>query len=160
MRFRMRTTALALVAGAVCVGGSPASADTQKAPAPALPIPAARTFAHEEIIWQGFHQASGYGMVDLRPMLLAESPELRLNTMFVFEGKRLAAPPKWVSVGLVSRAPRPRFTASPTLTVLLDGGTPLRFGMFRQARDSAGTAIERRGRRRASPCRRKDGACW
>jgi hypothetical protein len=81
-------------------------------------------------------------MVELRPVLLAESPELRLNAMFVFKGTRLTEPPRWVSIGLTSRAPRPRFAASQALTILLDGASPMRFGMFRQARDSAGVAIE------------------
>lgn len=88
-------------------------------------IPAARAFAHHETIWTAFHAASGYGDVELRPMLLADAPELRLTTMFVFKGERLVAAPPIVSVAFVGLGAAPRFGAARAVRFLPEGGAPL-----------------------------------
>jgi hypothetical protein len=94
---------------------------------PEVALPAPRDFAHDETIWMGFHEASGYGTVELRPMLLAESPELRLQTMFVHQGRRLQRPPVTLSLAFHSVSDAPRFRDSPAVTLVADG-TSLRLG--------------------------------
>ena len=80
---------------------------------------------HHETIWTAYHAASGYGDVELRPMLLVASPELRLTAMFVFKGERLTAPPPWVSVAFVATGSKARFTTAHAVRFLPGGGTPL-----------------------------------
>ena len=75
----------------------------------------------------GFHEASGYGTVELRAMLLAESPELRLQAMFVHETRRLLRPPVTLSLAFHSIAAIPRFSESPAVSIVADG-TSLRLG--------------------------------
>lgn len=104
--------ALALLV--VAVGPAVAQGGPRPVAAPSLAaVPASRAFHHHAEIWTGFHDASGYGDVELRPMLIAESPTpLRMTVMFVFKGRRLTAPPPWVSVALVANEATPRFGGS------------------------------------------------
>ena len=97
----------------------------QKSDGDVAGIPAAREFAHHETIWTAYHAASGYGDVELRPMLLDDQPELRLTAMFVFRGERLVAPPPMVSVAFVARGPSARFAGSRAVQLLPEGGAPL-----------------------------------
>jgi hypothetical protein len=94
--------------------------------APAAGIPARREFRHRETILVEYHEASGYGAVELRPALVAESPEVRVQALFTFPGRRPAAPPAQVSFAVVSTAPSARFTDAPRLSLLLDGARPIR----------------------------------
>jgi hypothetical protein len=94
---------------------------------PERSIPAPRDFAHDETLWMGFHEASGYGTVELRPMLLAESPELRLQAMFVHQGRRLQRPPVTLSLAFHSVSDSSRFRESPSVTLVADGSS-LRLG--------------------------------
>ena len=102
--------------GLLVVVGGPAAAQGGPHPVaePLLAaVPAARAFHHHAEIWTGFHDASGYGDVELRPMLIAESPTpLRMTAMFVFKGRRPTAPPPWVSVAFVANEATPRFGGS------------------------------------------------
>jgi hypothetical protein len=104
-------------------GGAPALA--QQAGGPDAAIPPARAFAHHETIWTAFHEASGYGDVELRPMLLGDAPELRLTTMFVFKGERLTAAPAMVSVAFVALGPSARFGAARAVRFVPEDGAPL-----------------------------------
>src|SRR5919202_3514306 len=91
-------------------------------PATALPIPVARPFRHREEIRTAYHEASGYGSVELRPMRVSELPEVTLTALFSYRGRRLLAPPTDVSVGLKATDARAHFARARTLTFTLDGG--------------------------------------
>src|SRR5215216_5027011 len=68
-------------------------------------IPAPREFRHKELIVTGYHEPSGYGSVELKPIPVEGAPETSLTTMFRYKGRRLAAPPTEVRVVFVSTAP-------------------------------------------------------
>jgi hypothetical protein len=102
---------------ALLTGAAPAAA--QRTPADPLRPPAAREFRHSETIWMGFHEASGYSNVELRPVALA--PDLALTAMFVFKGRTPATLPPQVSLALTTTSGPTRFTGSPALVFLLDG---------------------------------------
>ena len=94
--------------------------------------------AHRETIVHAYHEASGFGNVELRPMKVVESPELGLTLMAVFPGRRMTAPPKWVSVGLRSRGTTARFRENAVLSFVANGVRVPAGAMFRvaAARDS------------------------
>jgi hypothetical protein len=92
-----------------------------------------------------YDEPSGFGSVELRPMIVAESSQLALTALFVFKGRVLQAPPARVSLGFVSKGRSPRYasTASRTLRFTLDGGRQLRVGeLFRAVDSSAGRVAE------------------
>jgi hypothetical protein len=94
--------------------------------------------SHRETIVHGYHEPSGFGNVELRPMKVVESPELGMTLMAVFPGRRMTAPPRWVSVGLRSRGTRPRFRENAVLSFVVDGAHVPAGAMFRvaQTRDT------------------------
>lgn len=89
--------------------------------------------AHRETIVHGYHDASGFGNVELRPMKVVESPELGLTLMAIFPGRRMTAPPKWVSVGLRSRGTTARFRENAMLSFVANGLRVPAGAMFRVA---------------------------
>lgn len=97
--------------------------------------------AHRETIVHGYHEASGFGNVELRPMKVIESPELRLTLMAVFPGRRMTAAPKWVSVGVRSRGATARFRENAVLSFVADGARVPAGAMFRVA-EARDTTIE------------------
>jgi hypothetical protein len=123
---RLATILLTLVLGAL-----PDPARAQRA-AGTGEIPARREFRHRETIVVHYHEASGYGAVELRPALLAASPEVRVRALFNFPGRQLAAPPERVTLALVFTSARARFSATPALTLLLDAAPVQARGVVRQ----------------------------
>ena len=104
----------------------------QPVPPRAPAIPAARTFRHAEEIRTAYHEASGYGSVELRPMRVSDAPDVTLTALFSYRGRRLTAPPTDVSVGLTVTDERPHFARARALAFALDGGRTLALGeMFR-----------------------------
>ena len=85
-------------------------------------IPERRVFEHGESIVMEYHAASGFGAVELRPVLLSESPEVRLRALFKFRGRAPKTPPDAVSLAIVSSGDRARFSAKPRVSLLLDDG--------------------------------------
>ncbi|MEJ7810118.1 MAG: hypothetical protein WKG32_06825 [Gemmatimonadaceae bacterium] len=148
----MSATILALLALAPTLA-SPAAAQGRGAgaartspprAAAALPIPPAREFAHHETIWMGYHEGSGYGTVELRPMPLRAEPLATLGAMYVYRGDRLTEPPAQVSVALRMRSSAARYAAARAIGfVTEEGRPPVSAGpVVRQVADSAGTVIE------------------
>lgn len=112
------------------------------APAAAA-IPGARTFNHREEIRTGYHEASGWGSVELRPMRVSDDPELTLTALFRFRGRRPSAPPTDVSLAIASHGERPRFASAHSLVFLLDGKRRLPIGeMFRVVDTTRGETRE------------------
>ena len=130
---------LGLSARSEAQGGGPAARPR------ALSIPAPREFRHHETIVVGYDEPSGFGSVSLRPMVVADSPQLTLTALFIFKGKVLEAPPPKVSLGFVSKGGAPRYAsaASRTLRFTLNGERQLRVGeLFRTVDSSAGRVTE------------------
>jgi hypothetical protein len=78
-------------------------------------------------------------------MVVVESPQLALTTLFVFKGRVLEAPPIRVSLGFISKARSQRYgsAASRILRFTLDGGRQLRVAeLFRAVDSSAGRVTE------------------
>jgi hypothetical protein len=105
----------------VLLSGAPQLGAQQPAP----PIPAVRTFAHNEIVQMMEHPPSGYGAVELRPMVVRAEPETRLHAMFVFPGQTLTRPPGQVSLAIIVRAAATQFADSPSVQLIADDTPPM-----------------------------------
>jgi len=97
-------------------------------PAASVAVPARREFAHGETIVMEYHAASGFGAVELRPVLLSESPEVRLRALFKFRGRAPKTLPDAVTLAIVSSGEKMRFSAKPRVSLLLDDGRRLPAG--------------------------------
>jgi hypothetical protein len=97
--------------------------------------------SHRETIVHGYHEASGFGNVELRPMKVVESRELRLTLMAVFPGRQMTTSPHSVSVGVRSRGTAPRFRENAVLAFIADGVRVPAGAMFRVA-ESRDTTLE------------------
>ena len=118
-----------LVAAALCLTA---------ATAPRAQIPTPREFRHQEIIVTGYHEPSGYGSVELKPIPVEGAPETSLTTMFRYRGRALAAPPTEVRVVLASVAPGGgRYAAVKSVVFAPDGGTPVSVPVTLRAVDSS-----------------------
>lgn len=117
-----------------------------------LAIPRARAFAHHAHIRMGYHDASGYGDVELEPMPVSDSLGLSLTALFVFEGHVLHAPPAQVSIALAATGSAPRFgkASSRVLAFELDGKQRVAVGELLQVVDSANGTIRESLARRMS----------
>ena len=93
------------------------------AAAAAAQIPAPREFRHQELIVTGYHEPSGYGSVELKPVPLEGAEETALTAMFRYRGRALAAPPAEVRVVIVSAASgAARYAAVKRVVFEPDGG--------------------------------------
>jgi TonB family protein len=90
----------------------------------------------------GYHAASGFGTVELRPMRVAESPPAWLGAMYVYKGERLTTPPAQVSLALRVWSPAPRYAAVRELVFVLDSERVAAGPLLRRSTDSAGGATE------------------
>jgi hypothetical protein len=121
MMMMTRRRALSTLALVTSLTAAPAAAQGSGAVAAAAPsstrpslaaVPAPRVFHHHADIWTGFHDASGFGDVELRPMPIADAPiPLRMAAIYVFKGRRPTAPPPWVSIAFVANDSVARFAA-------------------------------------------------
>jgi len=99
---------------------APPLAQAQRARAAATPVvlPAPREFKHHENITMYFDEASGYGTVQLGPMIV--SPEVQLKALFKFKGATLLAMPAQVSVAVISTSDQFRHVASKRVAFTTD----------------------------------------
>ncbi|NUO65074.1 MAG: hypothetical protein HOQ11_09255 [Gemmatimonadaceae bacterium] len=111
-------------------------------------IPAGRDFAHHETIQMGYHEASGYGFVELRPMVVAEQPEVRLAALYNFKGHAPAAAPEAVGLALQTVDAPDAFGAAKHIVFLLDDGSKVTTDSLIVVVDqSSGRRIETRSRK-------------
>ncbi|HEX2781061.1 MAG TPA: hypothetical protein VHM30_16295 [Gemmatimonadaceae bacterium] len=111
-------------------------------------IPAPRSFAHHETIQMGYHEPSGYGLVELRPMLVGEHPEIRLSAMYNFKGRALSAPPEAVGIAVQAIDAPGAFGAGKRLVFTLDDGTTVTTDSLITVVDqSSGHRVETRSRK-------------
>lgn len=111
-------------------------------------IPAARDFAHHETIQMGYHEASGYGFVELRPMVVAEHPEVRLAALYNFKGRAPAVAPEAVGLALQTVDAPDAFGEAKHIVFLLDDGSRVTTDSLIVVVDqSTGRRIETRSRK-------------
>lgn len=130
---------------ALLLAAAPAAA---QAPAARATIPAPRAFAHHATIQMGYHEPSGYGLVELRPMVVAEKPEVRLAAMYNFKGRALTAPPEAVGLAVQTVDAPGAFGAAKRLVFTLDdGSTVVTDSLITVVDGSSGHRIETRSRK-------------
>ncbi len=105
---------------AMLFGVAPPLAQAQRAhaAATAVVLPAAREFKHHENITMYFDEASGYGTVQLGPMIVA--PEVQLKALFKFKGATLVAMPAQVSIAVISTSDQFRHVTSKRVAFTTD----------------------------------------
>ena len=111
-------------------------------------VPAARDFAHHETIQMGYHEQSGYGFVELRPMIVAEHPEVRLAALYNFKGRTPASAPEAVGLALQTVDAPDAFGAAKHIVFTLDDGSTVTTDSLIVVVDqSTGRRVETRSRK-------------
>lgn len=83
-------------------------------------IPLARPFAHRESVTMYHDAASGYGVVQLGPMVVGTDSSVRLNALFKFKGKALQTTPATISISLVVTGDTASHASTQRITVATD----------------------------------------